>query len=100
MNLFSNAASTSTKVMFSQQCTCCPPSSFALAAIRSINDSPSNTLEHHRHFHLPTFHSNTLTPSYLINLYVKSNNIMLAAVNVQKDRKANLIEKGIDFLAR
>jgi hypothetical protein len=45
------------------------------------------------------FHSNTLTPSYLINLYVKSNNIMLAAVNVQKDRKANLIEKGIDFLA-
>jgi hypothetical protein len=63
--------------MFSQQCTCCLLSSLIVASTRSMNDSPSNTLEHHRHFHLPMFHSNTLMTTYLINLYAKYNNTRL-----------------------
>ena len=45
-----------------------------------IKDSPSNTFEHHRHFHLPMFHSNTLNTSYHINLFIKCNNTRLAGL--------------------
>src|ERR687892_2884965 len=64
--LFARGASSSNSVMFSQPWTCCPPSSSELVAIRSINDSPSKTLEHHMHFHLPKSNSNTLNARYLI----------------------------------
>lgn len=67
-SLFAGVAFCSSNAMFSQPWTCCPPSSFELAAIRSINDSPSRTLEHHMHFHLPKSNSNTLKATYLIKM--------------------------------
>ena len=55
-SLFSNTETPfSLNIIFSQPCTCCPPSSLMEASTRSMKDSPSNTLEHHRHFHLPKF---------------------------------------------
>ena len=68
-------------VIFSQPCTCCPPSSFMEAATKSIKDSPSNTFEHHKHFHLPMSHSNTISTSYHINIFTKCNNTRLAGLD-------------------
>ena len=40
---------------------------FRLLPTRSIKDSPSNILEHHRHFNLPMSPFNTLKTTYPIN---------------------------------
>jgi hypothetical protein len=66
---------------------CCSPSSLTGGALtKSIKDSPSNTLEDHRDFHLHMLHSNTLKISYLINLNVNHNSTGLAALKYCKSR--------------
>ena len=101
-SLLAMAISSFGKVIFSQPCTCCPASSFMLASIRSIKDSPSNTLEHHRHFHLPMFLSNTLKTAYLINLFIKTNNTRLVALFIIKSNilLKCLVEQILHFFLR
>jgi len=79
-----SAISSSTKVMFSQPCTCCLLYSCIEASIKSIKDSPSSTLEHHR---LPFTHIQIRT-AFLNNSNRKSfpiKNTPLLTINLDND---------------